>query len=125
MPYIPTTPTVELFLSVPDAINRCLLVTRFSRIDGTPTLRLLAPIINAVPFAAISFGGFNFFTDMKWTAPAEVQPWGWAMVDTWIPLVSLLYQYAPVTWNEKEALGGCIVLTVLVFIARALYNTRS
>lgn len=120
MPYIPTTPSIELFLSIPDAINRCLLVTRFSRVDGPPTLRLLVPFINAVPFAAISFGGFSFFTDMTWTAPVEVQPWGWAMVDTWIPLVSLLYQYAP--WDEKDALGMCIVLTVLVFISRALYK---
>jgi hypothetical protein len=122
---VKTSPKAELVLSIPDAINRCLLVTRFSRIDGPLTLRILVPIINAVPFAALSFGGFNFFTDMRWSAPAEVMPYGWAMVDTWIPLVTVLYQYLQhQAWSEKDALGVCILFTIGVFVARAYKNSK-
>lgn len=66
---------------------------------------------------------------MRWSTPAELQPYGWAMVDVWIPLMGVLYQglmggieMGLGGWTEQEALGMCLVLTVGIFMARTVWN---
>lgn len=144
---LPAKPSLglELLLALPDAINRTLLVTRFSvlpllhptpgaaTLKPTPSSLLLVPFILAVPFASISFSTFNLFSPSpKFDTPGELKPGGWALADTWIPLVVpalFLTLIGPVQgweyglgWTENEAFALCTLFTWAVFTARTVYN---
>ncbi|KAK8847466.1 hypothetical protein IAR55_005324 [Kwoniella newhampshirensis] len=143
---LPAKPTLatELGLSLPDAIGRTLLLTRFSvlpvlhptslkTLPATPTTLLLVPFILAVPFASMIFSTFNFFSaSPKLSTPAELQPGGWMMVDAWAPLVVpalFLSLIGPVDgWSfgmglgEDEAVVLCMGVVWAIFAARAIYN---
>nr|XP_031860573.1 uncharacterized protein CI109_003904 [Kwoniella shandongensis]KAA5527645.1 hypothetical protein CI109_003904 [Kwoniella shandongensis] len=145
---LPAKPTLatELFLSLPDAIGRTLLLTKFSvssvlhptspnTLPATPTTLLLVPFILAVPFASLIFSTFNFFSPSpRLTTPAELQPGGWMLVDAWAPLVIpalFLSLIGPVQgWNfgmglgvsEDEAVVICMGVVWAIFTLRAVYN---
>ncbi|WVQ98124.1 hypothetical protein IAU59_005246 [Kwoniella sp. CBS 9459] len=143
---LPAKPTLglELLLSLPDAIGRTLLLTRFSilpilhsssatTLPPTPSTLLLTPFILAVPFASLIFTATNFFSPSpKFTTPVELRPGGWMMVDTWCPVVipvTFLTLIGPVPgWNygvglgEDEAVVACMGILWACFAGRAVYN---
>ncbi|WVW78383.1 hypothetical protein I302_100337 [Kwoniella bestiolae CBS 10118] len=141
---LPTRPSLplELLLSIPDAIGRTLLLTRFSilpllrpssTLPATSISLILVPFILAVPFASIAFSTFNFFSpQLKLTTPVELKSKGWMLVDTWCPLfISPLFLtlIGPVQgwdyglgWKENEAVVFCMVVLWGCFTGRAIYN---
>ncbi|WVF69730.1 hypothetical protein IAT40_004509 [Kwoniella sp. CBS 6097] len=143
---LPKRPTLglELILSLPDAIGRTLLLTRFSilpilhsnssaTLSATPSTLLLTPFILAVPFASLIFTTTNFFSPSpKFTTPVELRPGGWMMVDAWCPLVIpviFLTLIGPVSgWGyglglgEDEAVVACMGILWACFAGRAIYN---
>ena len=144
---LPAKPSLglELLFALPDAINRTLLITRFSVLPllhptpGATTLKptasslILVPFILAVPFASISFSTFNLFSPSpKFDTPMELKAGGWAFADTWIPLVVpalFVTLIGPVQgweyglgWSEDEAFALCALFTWAVFTARTVYN---
>ncbi|RXK36296.1 hypothetical protein M231_06432 [Tremella mesenterica] len=140
---LPPTPSLtwELPIAIPDAISRTLLLTRFSIVPllhshplpATPTTLLLVPFILAVPFAAIIFTGLNFFSPTPtWTAPVELRPIGWMIMDMWgailIPTIFLCLIGPVQGWNyglgmrEDEGTIVCMMLLATLGIARALVN---
>jgi hypothetical protein len=142
---LPSRPSlaVELPLAIPDAIGRALLLTRFSivpllhapkpTLPLTPTSLVLTPFILAVPFASIIFSATSFFSPTpKLDTPAELKPWGWTAVDSWLPLVVpalFLSLIGPVNgwptglgWSEDAGVIGSVIFTIVAFVARAIYN---
>ncbi|WWC59550.1 uncharacterized protein I303_102106 [Kwoniella dejecticola CBS 10117] len=145
LPKKPSLP-FELFMAIPDAIGRTLLLTRFSVIPllypaattpkplpATPASLVLVPFILAVPFASIAFSTFNFFqSTLSLTTPVELKPKGWMLVDTWCPLLIsplFLTLIGPVEgwntglgWTENESVVACMVVLWACFTGRAIYN---
>ncbi|WRT64696.1 uncharacterized protein IL334_001630 [Kwoniella shivajii] len=143
LPQKPSLP-LELFLALPDAIGRTLLLTRFSivpilhptsprTLPATTATLILVPFILAVPFASISFSTFNFFSpSLRLTTPAELAPKGWMLVDAWCPLLIaplFLTLIGPVDgWDyglglgEDESVAACVIVLWGCFTARAVYN---
>ncbi|WVQ83305.1 hypothetical protein IAT38_005444 [Cryptococcus sp. DSM 104549] len=143
---LPDKPTLalELLLSIPDAIGRTLLLTRFSvlpilhpsspsTLPATPSTLVLVPFILAVPFASIIFSATSFFSPKpKLDTPVELKPGGWMMVDAWAPVVVpavFLSLIGPVEgWGvglgvgEDEAVVLCMAGLIVVFMLRAVYN---
>ncbi|WVR04686.1 hypothetical protein IAU60_001697 [Kwoniella sp. DSM 27419] len=144
--FLPAKPSLglELLLSLPDAIGRTLLLTKFSilpllnlrsasSLPITPTTLLLTPFILAVPFASLIFSATNFFSATpKLTTPIELRPGGWMMVDAWCPVVIpvlFLTLIGPVQgWNyglgigTNEAVIACMLVLWACFAGRAVYN---
>ncbi|OCF45818.1 hypothetical protein I317_00306 [Kwoniella heveanensis CBS 569] len=143
---LPPKPTLglELLLSLPDAIGRTLLLTRFSilpilhpatptALPATPSTLILTPFILAVPFASLIFSATNFFSPSPtFTTPVELRPGGWMMVDAWCPVVIpviFLTLIGPVKgWDhglglgEDEAVVACMGILWACFAGRAVYN---
>jgi hypothetical protein len=137
---------MELLLSIPDAIGRTLLLTRFSVIPllhpvnprclpATPSTFLLVPFILAVPFAALIFTGTNFFAPaVALTTPSELRPWGWTALDAWIPIALptlFLFLIGPVPgwpWgfgthlSEDAGIVVCAVVASVCFLSRTWWN---
>lgn len=145
--FIPHGPSLalELLLAIPDAIGRTLLLTRFTvlpllhpksgipTLPPTPTTLILIPFIIASPFAALAFSGLNLFSaDPTLSIPLELRPKGWMMVDAWLPLAipalfcSLIGPVEGWTFglgcDEDEAVIVCLVVVLVSFIGRAVYN---
>ena len=135
---------IELFLAVPDAVARTLLLTKFSilpilhpasplTLPATPSTLILTPFILAVPFPALMFTGLNFFRRAPTlSVPAELQSWGWTSPDAWAPVVCpvmFLMLIGPVKgwewglgWSEEEGVVAVALLLSVVFAARVVYN---
>ena len=146
---LPSKPNLllELFLAIPDAIGRTLLLTKFSILPilhptsakvlpATPSTLILTPFILAVPFPALMFTGMNFFSSSpSLNVPAELRPWGWTSPDAWAPVVCpamFLTLIGPVKgweyglgWNEEEAIVLVMIFLVMVFEMRTIYNLGS
>jgi hypothetical protein len=145
---IPSCPTLgrELVLSIPDAIGRALLLTRFSvlplinqsltsfPLPATPTSLLLVPFILTAPFATLAFSGVNIFasSQLALTTPAELEPQGWKLVDAWLPLaVPALFcsLIGPVSgwdaglgWSDDAAVVACVCFVLAAFMGRTVYT---
>ena len=134
---------MELFLSLPDAIGRTLLLTKFSilplihsktsTLPKTPVSLLLTPFILAVPFASLAFSTFNLFSPSpRFETPLELKSGGWAYADTWLPVIVPLFflgLIGPVEgwkiglgWSEEEAIVICAAFVWATFVGKAIYN---
>lgn len=143
---LPAKPSLalELFLALPDAIGRTLLLTRFSVLPllhssssntllPTPSSLILVPFILAVPFASLIFSATSFFCPQPYlSTPMELRPGGWMMVDAWAPVVIpalFLTLIGPVEgwrfgmgWEEDESVIVCMIAMTIIFALRAIYN---
>lgn len=138
---------MELILSIPDAINRALLLTRFTVVPllhpvegakvlpATPSTLLLVPFIITVPAAVFVFTATDFFSSsITLQTPAELLPWGWTALDAWLPLVlpalflSLIGPVPGWPWglgteySEATAIVICAFVAIVTFVSRCVYN---
>jgi hypothetical protein len=136
--------------AIPDAIGRTLLLTQFSilpllsplagsgTLPPTPSTLILVPFILAVPAPMAIFNALNWFSPSpKLSAPAELKPGGWQIMDFWAPVlipVVFLSLVGPVKgwpcglglhWSHDQAVVACMFLMSALFLARAVYNFGS